>query len=75
MKQKKKQPEPRITVPVEGGGTMDLTPHELEFIKAYREKEKNDLLTKNAVEIILGVESKTVKFTDTGTRIQLIHKA
>ena len=61
-----KQPE-RITVQTDEGGTMELTPHELEFIKAYRAADSN---LKLGVDLIL--EADTSRWTDTGQRISLM---
>lgn len=57
----------RITVKTDDGGTMELTPHELEFIKAYRAADAN---LKLDVDLIL--ETDCSRITDTGQRISLM---
>lgn len=63
------KPLDRITAKVEGGGAMQVKPQEIEFIKAYRSASPD---LRHAVDILLDTEPPTVKYTDTGKRIELI---
>lgn len=63
------KPLDRITVKVGSSGTLQVKPQEIEFIKAYRSASPD---LRHAVDTLLDTEPPTVKYTDTGKRIEII---